>query len=156
MARVNLESYYNTALQFHQSGKLKEARKLYAEILKLQPRHLDSLFMMAQAYYQEGNFDQAIRIIQDALMQQPKHLQLSLLQVKALMKTRKLAEARQHLDQLKSNYVNHPQVLFHSGRNYKEHGQLDLAIQAVKTLVTPGSNPLPSRAIRPASLNLSW
>ena len=37
---------FNEALVFHQKGMLKEAKAIYEQILKIQPRHFDALHLL--------------------------------------------------------------------------------------------------------------
>ena len=76
MVRVNLSTYFKTAQSLHQSGKFGEARKLYQEILKLSPTHLESRFMLAQTFYENGNYEKAIQHYNEGLKLKPEGLNL--------------------------------------------------------------------------------
>ncbi len=76
MVRVNLNTYFKTAQSLHQSGKFEEARKLYLEILKLSPKHIESRFMLAQTFYDSGKYDEAIKHYKEGLKLKPEGLNL--------------------------------------------------------------------------------
>ncbi len=78
MVRVNLTTYYKTAQSLHQSGKFEEARKLYLEILKLSPGHLESRFMLAQTFFENGNYEEAIKHYKEGLKVKPEGLNLQI------------------------------------------------------------------------------
>jgi tetratricopeptide (TPR) repeat protein len=40
---------------------LAEAEKIYGQILKVQPNHVDSLHLLGVIYYQRGNYAAAVR-----------------------------------------------------------------------------------------------
>ncbi len=93
MVRVNLNTYYKTALDLHQSGKLEEARKLYLEILKLSPKHIESRFMLGQTFYEQGNFEKAIEQYHAGLKIKPEGLNLLIQLAASYVKTDKTTEA---------------------------------------------------------------
>jgi len=50
---------FQTALAFHQGGKLSEAKQLYEEILKKNPNHFDALHLSGVVLFQLRRFDDA-------------------------------------------------------------------------------------------------
>ena len=129
MAKVNINTYYRTALDLHKSGKLREARKLYADILRLKPNHLGSLFMTGQSWYQERNFEKALDYYNSGLKYQTGNTDLLLQKGKALIKLDRFEEAKTIFEQLVESNRDNPQVLFHGARGMKETGNFAQAIR---------------------------
>jgi predicted O-linked N-acetylglucosamine transferase (SPINDLY family) len=59
------------ALQYHQSGHLRNAEQLYRQILQAVPEHADSLHLLGVLAFQTGHFDEAVRLIRHALTVNP-------------------------------------------------------------------------------------
>lgn len=55
------------AIQLHQAGKLKEAERLYADILALEPRNFTASHFLGVIRYQQGRTEEAIMLIRAAL-----------------------------------------------------------------------------------------
>ncbi|MEO9869471.1 O-linked N-acetylglucosamine transferase family protein [Ekhidna sp.] len=129
MSRTSIQTYYKTALDLHQSGKLREARKLYQEILKASPEHLESIFMMGQSYYQEKKYDDALLFFNKGLAKKIENVDFLLQKGKTLIKLNRFDEAKLLFDQLVKSNESNPLILFHAARNLKETGQLTTAIE---------------------------
>ncbi|MEQ9405482.1 MAG: tetratricopeptide repeat protein [Cyclobacteriaceae bacterium] len=127
MARVSLTTYYKTALDLHKSGKLKEARKLYEEILKINENHHDSIAMLGRTYYQEQKFEEAITWFEKGLKRRPDDPNPALNICMSLIKLGRYEEAEKELDLLRKKHPNNASVLFHQARNLKELGHLEEA-----------------------------
>jgi predicted O-linked N-acetylglucosamine transferase (SPINDLY family) len=55
------------AMSLHQQGRLPEAKKLYAKILKIDPDHFDALHLLGVLKHQQGDAPEALRLIAAAL-----------------------------------------------------------------------------------------
>ena len=64
-ASFNME--FKKALQYHQSGQLKKAQKIYEKILEINPDHCDSLHLLGVIANQVGNNDMAVKLIGRAI-----------------------------------------------------------------------------------------
>jgi protein O-GlcNAc transferase len=64
-----------TALGLHRAGKLDEAARLYEEILRAEPDHLDALYLLGSVHFQRGAFDQALARFDQALVGKPTFLE---------------------------------------------------------------------------------
>ncbi|MEQ6169016.1 tetratricopeptide repeat protein [Ekhidna sp. MALMAid0563] len=135
MARLNVSTYYKTAVDLHTSGKFKEARKLYQEILKIVPRHWESLYMIGQSYYQEHRFDSAIVFFDKGLKINPKSIELRLQKSRAQIKVGRLEEALKELNSLVSENKENPKVVFHAARALKETGKYEESISMYNRLL---------------------
>ena len=135
MAKVSIKTYYHAALDLHKSGKLREARRLYADILKVKPNHLESLFMIGQSWYQENKFDEALSYFNQGLKYRTGNIDFLLQKGKTLIKLNRFDEAKVLFDQLINSNKDNPQILFHSARNLKKIGQLEAAIELYERLL---------------------
>ena len=50
------QTLLDAALQAHRTGNLAEAGRLYSEILRADPRHLEALYRFALLHFQIGRF----------------------------------------------------------------------------------------------------
>src|SRR5215472_6594018 len=66
-----LMTLFGHALALHQAGRLTEAEPLYAEVLRVQPRHFDSLHLLGVVHHQRGRYEEALRRIDAALRENP-------------------------------------------------------------------------------------
>ena len=70
--RFNLPQTMQEAVALHQQGRLREAEKLYARVLKAEPEHSDALQLLGLAKAQGGQMGEAFRLISAALKINPK------------------------------------------------------------------------------------
>jgi tetratricopeptide (TPR) repeat protein len=65
--RFNLAQTMQEAIQLHQQGRLRDAEKLYARVLKAQPESFDALHLMGLVKAQGGQMGEAFRLMSAAL-----------------------------------------------------------------------------------------
>ena len=65
--RFNLPQTMQDAVALHQRGRLREAEKLYARVLKAAPQHFDALHLLGLAKAQAGQMGEAYRLMSAAL-----------------------------------------------------------------------------------------
>ena len=65
------QARFQQAMAAHQKGRLTEARDLYLEVLKSEPRHFDSLHLLGVIAYQTGNHQAALELIGEAIKINP-------------------------------------------------------------------------------------
>jgi tetratricopeptide (TPR) repeat protein len=70
--RFNLAQTMQDAVALHQQGRLREAEKLYARVLKAAPDQFDALHLLGLAKAQGGQMGDAHRLISGALKLNPK------------------------------------------------------------------------------------
>ncbi len=63
----NIADTMQEALGLHQQGRLREAEKLYARVLKAAPQNFDALHLLGLAKAQGGQFGEAYRLMSAAL-----------------------------------------------------------------------------------------
>ena len=61
----------NKAIQYHHTGRLREAEMIYREILALDPNHSDALHLLGFMAHQRGNNDLAVKLIKKAIQIHP-------------------------------------------------------------------------------------
>jgi protein O-GlcNAc transferase len=71
-AASHLRELLNAALRLHQGGRLIEAKQLYAQILKADPRHVDALHFLGVLAHQTGRHDEAVLLIAEAIALNPR------------------------------------------------------------------------------------
>lgn len=67
----DISQLFQRALKSHQSGGLEEAKRLYGDVLAIEPRHADSLHLLGVLEGQEGNPIRAIELINQAIAVKP-------------------------------------------------------------------------------------
>ena len=65
--RFNLQQTMQDAVALHQQGRLREAEKLYARVLKTAPDHFDALQLLGLLKAQSGQMGEAFRLMSAAL-----------------------------------------------------------------------------------------
>ncbi|MEP5610833.1 MAG: tetratricopeptide repeat protein [Cyclobacteriaceae bacterium] len=133
MVKVNLTTYYKTALNLHESGKLSEARKLYQEILKLNPNHLQSRFMLGQSHYQEGNFEKAIEEYRNGLKTKPEGLNFLTQTATTYVRMEQFNDAEQILEEGIEKTGN-PQLKVHLGIVRSQGGKPTEALELFESV----------------------
>ena len=69
---LNIPKTIQQAISFHQQGRLKEAERLYENVLGAQPDHFDALHFLGILRAQQGNAEAAFHLISLALERQPR------------------------------------------------------------------------------------
>ena len=54
MTEINIKHAFNLAIQYHQKNNLDEAKKIYLQILKINPNHVNAHNNLGAAYKQIG------------------------------------------------------------------------------------------------------
>jgi tetratricopeptide (TPR) repeat protein len=70
--RFNVRQTMQEAVALHQQGRLREAEKLYARVLKAAPDHFDALHLCGLAKAQAGQMGEAYRLMSAALKLNPQ------------------------------------------------------------------------------------
>ena len=65
-------SIFNKAVQYHQSGQLQEAERIYQHILKVEADHADALHLLGLIAYQTHNYEKAESLINKAIDTSPE------------------------------------------------------------------------------------
>jgi tetratricopeptide (TPR) repeat protein len=67
-----LEAKFSEASAFHQAGKFAEAERVYGEVLRQQPNHLDALVRLGAIAAQSGRAERAVELFRKAIKLTPK------------------------------------------------------------------------------------
>ncbi len=70
--RFNVQQTMQEAVALHQQGRLREAEKLYARVLKAAPNHFDALHLLGLTKAQAGQMGEAYRLMSAALKINPQ------------------------------------------------------------------------------------
>ena len=77
----------------HRAGNLAEAARLYAEILRTEPRNSNALYLLGFVHFQRGEFADAERLMGEALAINPNSLDALYNRGRALIKLKRPEEA---------------------------------------------------------------
>src|ERR1700674_5488191 len=66
-ASAGVQEVFADAFRHHQAGRLKEAERLYRQILAVDPRHADSLHLLGVVAHQVGRHDLSVDMISKAI-----------------------------------------------------------------------------------------
>ncbi|MCP5002400.1 MAG: tetratricopeptide repeat protein [Planctomycetes bacterium] len=64
---------FQRAIELHQSGELAHAERLYKEVLKSYPGHINTIFLLGTLNLQQEHFDAATILLLQVIAQKPKH-----------------------------------------------------------------------------------
>jgi tetratricopeptide (TPR) repeat protein len=66
-----------TALSYQRAGRFDEAERLYGEILRGSPRHVEALYLLGSLCFQRGNYQDALRRFDQVLQINPQLVERS-------------------------------------------------------------------------------
>ena len=69
---LHIRELLNAALRLHQGGRFIDAKRLYAQILELDPRQVDALHFLGVLAHQTGRHDEAVLLIGNAIARNPR------------------------------------------------------------------------------------
>ena len=127
---------FNEALVFHQKGMLKEAKAIYEQILKIQPRHFDALHLLGAIATQTQNHGLAVELIDKALAVNPNQPTAYNNRGGALKSLKRYDEALASYDHAIKLKAFYPEAYYNRGNVLQELQRFDEAIasysQAIK------------------------
>jgi protein O-GlcNAc transferase len=130
MIQGAIDQSIQTAVRHHQAGRLAEAKRVYLEVLAMQPNNPDALHLLGIIAIQGGQWDQAVDLLSRVILIKPGMAEYQSSLGCVLREQGKLDEAialwRHALD-LKPNLA---EAHLHLGKALRERGQLDEAIKA--------------------------
>jgi tetratricopeptide (TPR) repeat protein len=128
------------ATAFLQTGQLMQARTVYEEILRLQPRHFDSLNALALIAAQSGDFAKAIQLFDEAIAVDPGQAAPYCNRGLALQKTRSLNAALADYDQALALKPDYAIAYFNRGNVLRELERFESALTSFghATAIVPG------------------
>jgi len=111
----NLQQAMQEAVALHQRGRLREAEKLYARVLKVAPEHSDALQLLGLAKAQGGQMGEAFRLMSAALKINPKAPDVLMNLANVLHALKRDAEALDCLDKALALRPGDPDALHNRG-----------------------------------------
>ena len=105
MAKLTINQVLKQAVDAHKAGQLKEAHRLYAAILKLQPKHPDANHNTGLLTVGFGNIELALPFFKTALEANPSMAQFWYSHIVVLIKLERLIDAKALLDQAKGKGI---------------------------------------------------
>ena len=105
MAKLTINQALQQAVDAHKAGQLQEAHRLYAAILKVQPNHPDANHNMGLLTVGFGKIELALQFFKTALEANPSISQFWYSHIVALIKLKRLIDAKALLDQAKSKGI---------------------------------------------------
>src|SRR5665811_991372 len=111
----DLQQAMQEAVALHQQGRLREAEKLYARVLKAAPEHSDALHLLGLAKAQGGQMGEAFRLMSAALKLNPKAPDAWMNLANVLHALKRDAEALDCLDKAMALRPGDPDALHNRG-----------------------------------------
>ena len=105
MAKLTINQILQQGINAHKAGKVKEAHRLYAAILKAQPKHPDANHNTGLLTVGFGKIELALPFFKTALEANPSIEQFWYSHIVALIKLERLIDAKVLLDQAKSKGI---------------------------------------------------
>ena len=105
MAKLTINQVLQQAVDAHKAGQLQEAHRLYAAILKVQPKHPDANHNTGLLTVGFGKIELALPFFKTALEANPSNAQFWYSHIVALIKLERLIDAKALLDQAKSKGI---------------------------------------------------
>lgn len=115
-------------LQFHQAGRLAEAKAIYERVLIQAPTHPDALHMLGLIEYQAGNSGNAIDLIGRAVRQKPDDPFAQNNLGAAYMAAQRFGEAATCFRRAVALKPDYAEAMANLGGAMKDSGQIDEAI----------------------------
>ena len=105
MAKLTINQVLQQAVDAHKAGQSHEAHRLYAAILKAQPKHPDANHNTGLLAAGVGKIELALRFFKTALEANPSIAQFWYSHIVSLIKLERLADAKVLLDQAKNKGI---------------------------------------------------
>ena len=101
MAKLTIHQVLKQGVDAHKAGQMQKAHRLYAAILKAQPKHPDANHNMGLLTVGFGKIELALPFFKTALEANPSNAQFWYSHIVALIKLKRLMDAKVLLDQAK-------------------------------------------------------
>ena len=105
MAKLTVNKVLKQAVDAHKAGQPQEAYRLYAAILKVQPKHPDANHNTGLLIVGSGKIELALPFFKTALEANPSIAQFWYSHIVALIKLDRLIDAKVLLDQAKNKGI---------------------------------------------------
>ena len=105
VAKLTINQVLQQAVNAHKAGQSQKAHRLYASILKVQPKHPDANHNTGLLTVGFGKIELALPFFKTALEANPSNAQFWYSHIVALIKLERLIDAKALLDQAKSKGI---------------------------------------------------
>lgn len=123
------------AVRFHQVGRLQEAERIYLQILKENPNHIDALHLQGVIAHQVGKNDMAVALISKAISINSSYPHFHNNLGNALKAQGKIEDAVKCFQEALRLKPDYPEAHNNMGNSLKEQGQLDKAIECYQKAI---------------------
>src|SRR5271157_5795580 len=133
----NPRVWYNLGLVYRGEGKTAEAIADFQKVLKIDPTDPDAYYFLGTFYSQQQDYPKAIAAFQQALKINPLHASAEFGLGRALQRSGKTDEAREHLKRFE--YLTHNKISSPITLTYGEQGRYSVAQDAITNEAAVGS-----------------
>lgn len=127
--KANEYIFYQKALSYHKRNMLKEASKMYLEVLKIKPQHYDALFNLAAVYMKTATYSKAYPLLLKLKNSDPENAQVLLNLAITEIGVGRPDEAIYYLNMAeKKNGESQFDIYLHKGVAYSQLNSLDEAL----------------------------
>src|SRR5450631_1313522 len=127
----NPRVWYNLGLVHRGDGKTAEAITDFLRVLKIDPTDPDAYYFLGTFYSQQQDYAKAIEAFQQALKLNPLHASAEFGMGRALQRSGKTDEAREHLKRFE--YLTHNKISSAITLTYGEQGKYSVAQDVITT-----------------------
>ena len=140
----NPQAWYNLGLAQHGGNELAEAVASFQEAVKLDPRDADSWYFEGACYEEMRQFDKAIEVFKETLEINPLHASAEFGLARALQRTGRTAEARDHFARFQ--HLTSTKISSALGLSYGEQGHYS-TVTAIEEHETLAREMIPVRLV---------
>src|SRR3974390_488215 len=127
----NPRVWYNLGLVHRGEGNTAEAINDFQKVLKIDPTDPDAYYFLGTFYSQQQEYSKAIEAFQQALKLNPLHASAEFGMGRALQRSGKTDEAREHLKRFE--YLTHNKISAPITLTYGEQGRYSVAQDVITT-----------------------
>jgi predicted TPR repeat methyltransferase/lipoprotein NlpI len=132
MTSVSPAQALRHAIQYHQAGRLAEARQIYEQILSGEPRNAQALHLLGLVAHQSGDAAVAETMIRNAIALQPNDPDFHSNLGEILRAMGRIDEALEILQSAAARFVQSPAIHHNLGIALKDKGRLAEAIASLR------------------------
>jgi tetratricopeptide (TPR) repeat protein len=144
------QAWYNLGLAQHANNETEEALKSFQQAVTLDPRDADSLYFEGVCYGDLKDFEKAIAIYEQALQINPMHASSEFQLARALQRSGRTAEAKEHFKRFQ--HLTSTKIGVPIGQAYGEQGHYS-TVTPMEERESAGKSMIPVKLV-PTPLNL--
>jgi predicted O-linked N-acetylglucosamine transferase (SPINDLY family) len=119
-----------TAIEFHQMGKLEDAELIYQKLIEVDPKNADAFHLLGVIAYQTGRYQDAIELIDTAIAINPSFAIFYSNRGNALQELKQFDAAVTSFQKAISVNPNYVEAYFNLGNAFKELKKFDAAVRS--------------------------